>query len=109
MCLFVVKQYKMAGISTEEGGVSTDIPEALIPSDVSTPSRQRRPEIQVRRNEMESVTDVVRLTSNLDDATYGVATINIGNTKAIRSWILTLDKQFGMYLICGLRFVNFQL
>ena len=96
-------------LSPVDGGVSTDTQEAHHPSNETTPTRRRRPKIQVRRNEMESVTDVVRLTSNLDDATYGVATINIGNTKAIRSWILTLDKQFGMYLICGLRFVNFQL
>ena len=41
MCLIVVEQCKKAGISTEEG-VSTDVGEALNPSEggVSTPPRR---------------------------------------------------------------------
>ena len=109
MCLFDVKQCKRVGISIEEGGVSNNTQEAQHPFNVSTPPRRRWFKMQVRQKELESVTNAVPLASNSDDAAPNVATVNIGSAKAIRSWILTLDKQFGMYLICGLRFVNFQL
>ena len=64
MCVFDVKQCKKAGISIEEGGLSTDTQEAQQPYDVTTPPRRRRPKLQVRRKEVESLTDVVTLTSD---------------------------------------------
>ena len=109
MCLFDVSQCKKIGISTEHGGVSTDTQEAHHPSDETTPTRWRRPKMQVRRKEVESVTDVVHLTSYSNDAAPAVVTINIGNAKAIILWILTPDKQFSRYLNCGLQFVNFHI
>ena len=76
MCLIVVEQCKKAGISNEEG-VSTDVGEALNPSEggVSIPPRRRRPKMPVRRKEVESNTDVVPLTSDSNDATLDVATV----------------------------------
>ena len=84
-----MKQCKTAGTSTEDGGVSTDTKEAHDPSDVFTPPTQRRPKIQVRRKEVELVTNVIPLTSYLDDIAKTVHTVNIGSAKAIKSWIQT--------------------
>ena len=95
MCLIVVEQCKKAGISTEEG-VSTDVGEALNPSEgcVSTPPRGRRQQMPIRRKEVESNTDVVPLTSDSDDAASDVDTVQIKHSKGITLWIQTPNKHF---------------
>ena len=92
MCLIVVEQCKKAGISTEEG-VSTDVGEALNPSEgcVSTPPRGRRQQMPIRRKEVESNTDVVPLTSDSDDVA-DVAIVQIEHGKGIRLWIQTPNR-----------------
>ena len=107
MCLFDVKQCKKVGISTEEDGVSTDTPKAQNPSDVSTPPRRRRPKMQVRRKEVDSNTNVVPLTLDLDEATPIVAIVKIGSAKTTRSWIQTPTKLFVRFRICVLQFVYY--
>ena len=94
MCLIVVKQCKKMGISTEEGGVSIDVCEALNPFDVSMPPRRRPPKMQVRRKEVESNIDVVPITLDSDDVAWDVATIQIEHAKAIKTWIQTPGKHF---------------
>mgnify|MGYP007117645456 FL=1 len=89
MCLFVVKLCKMTRISTGEGGVFTNTVEALNPSNVSMPSRQRSSKMQVRRKEVKSNIDVGPLTSYLDDIAPNVATIQIEHAKAMIWWIQT--------------------
>ena len=95
MCLIVVEQCKKARISTEEG-VSTDVGEALNPSEgcVSTPPRGRRQKMPVRRKEVESNTYVVPLTLDSDDAASNVATVQTQHDKGIRLWIQTPNKHF---------------
>ena len=96
MCLIVVKQCKKAGISTQPQGVSTDVDEALNPSEggVSTPPRRRRQKMPVRRKEVESHTDVYSLTSDSDDVAPDVAIVQIQHGKGIRLWIQTPNKHF---------------
>ena len=50
--------------------------------------------VPVLRKEVESNTDVVPLTSDLDDAASDVATVQIQHGKGIRLWIQTPNKHF---------------
>ena len=77
------KKCKKAGISIEEGGLSTDTQETQQPSNVTTSPRWRQPKLQVRQKEVESLTNVVTLTSYLDDEPPNVAMIQIGSGNAI--------------------------
>ena len=83
--------------------MSTDTHEAHHPSDETTHLDRDDPNFRFCHNEVESVTHDVHLASNSNDATLDVTTINIGNAKAIKSWILTPEKQFARYLICGFK------
>ena len=73
MCLFDVLQCKKVGISTKDGGVSTNKQKPN--THLMRPNHRDGDDqnvVQVRRKEVESVTDVVPLTSNSDDATLNV-------------------------------------
>ena len=75
----MVKQCKKTGISIEEGGLSTYTQETQQSSNMTTPPRRRRPKLQVRRKEVESLTNVVTLTSNSDVEPPNVAMVQIGS------------------------------